>query len=141
MKALTLTEPWATLMMLGEKNIETRSWKTNYRGLIAIHAAKTMPRQAVEFLRTPDVVSTLASHCIELQMNDRGSIIFNLGAVLCIRELVKVVPTQSVVASKTEISFGDYTPGRFAWVFAPQIKIISPPVGVKGALGLWEWKR
>ncbi len=40
MKALTLTQPWASLVAVGAKRIETRSWETNYRGTIAIHAAK-----------------------------------------------------------------------------------------------------
>ena len=40
MKALTLTQPWATLIAVGAKRIETRSWGTSYRGRIAIHAAK-----------------------------------------------------------------------------------------------------
>lgn len=39
MKALTLTQPWATLIALGAKTIETRSWATTYRGPLAIHAA------------------------------------------------------------------------------------------------------
>lgn len=43
MKALTLTQPWASLVALGVKSIETRSWATNYRGPIAIHAAKGHP--------------------------------------------------------------------------------------------------
>jgi len=40
MKALTLTQPWATLIACGAKRIETRSWATDFRGRIAIHAAK-----------------------------------------------------------------------------------------------------
>lgn len=39
MKALTLWQPWATLVALGVKTIETRSWSTSYRGPLAIHAA------------------------------------------------------------------------------------------------------
>jgi hypothetical protein len=46
MKALTLTQPWASLVAIGAKRIETRSWSTKYRGPIAIHAAKDMPRSA-----------------------------------------------------------------------------------------------
>ena len=38
MKALTLYQPWATLVAIGAKKIETRSWPTKYRGTIAIHA-------------------------------------------------------------------------------------------------------
>jgi hypothetical protein len=40
MKAITLTQPWATLVAIGAKKIETRSWATAYRGPLAIHAAK-----------------------------------------------------------------------------------------------------
>src|SRR6476620_4962366 len=40
MKALTLTQPWATLIASGAKRVETRSWGTSYRGPVAIHAAK-----------------------------------------------------------------------------------------------------
>src|SRR5262245_47216191 len=48
MKAITLTQPWATLVAIGEKRIETRSWSTRYRGRIAIHAAKAFPLGAQE---------------------------------------------------------------------------------------------
>jgi hypothetical protein len=40
MKALTLYQPWATLVAIGKKRIETRSWPTNYRGPLAIHVSK-----------------------------------------------------------------------------------------------------
>lgn len=40
MKAITLWQPWASLIACGAKKYETRSWATNYRGPIAIHAAK-----------------------------------------------------------------------------------------------------
>lgn len=43
MKAITLWQPWASLIAIGAKKYETRSWKTNYRGPIAIHAAKKDP--------------------------------------------------------------------------------------------------
>ena len=39
-RILTLWEPWATLMAIGAKRIETRSWATRYRGPLAIHAAR-----------------------------------------------------------------------------------------------------
>ncbi len=41
MKALTVWQPWATLVAIGAKRIETRSWSTSYRGPLAIHAAAT----------------------------------------------------------------------------------------------------
>lgn len=42
MKALTVRQPWASLIACGAKTIETRSWRTSYRGWLAIHAGKTI---------------------------------------------------------------------------------------------------
>ena len=42
MKVLSLWQPWATLMAIGAKKIETRHWYTRYRGPLVIHAAKTL---------------------------------------------------------------------------------------------------
>ena len=41
MKVLSLTEPWATLIKENMKKVETRSWKTSYRGELYIHASST----------------------------------------------------------------------------------------------------
>src|SRR5205085_11846598 len=40
LKALSLLQPWATLVIIGAKTIETRSWSTSYRGTLMIHASK-----------------------------------------------------------------------------------------------------
>src|SRR3982751_1322426 len=59
MKALTLTQPWATLVAIGAKRIETRSWSTTYRGEVAIHAAKGFPRDCHELCATEPFLSVL----------------------------------------------------------------------------------
>ena len=41
MKVLTIKEPWASLIVQGFKKYEFRSWKTNYRGKVLIHAGKS----------------------------------------------------------------------------------------------------
>lgn len=58
MKALTLIQPWATLIMLGEKQIETRSWNTKYRGKLAIHAGKKIDKDKL-FLITLTIKKSL----------------------------------------------------------------------------------
>jgi hypothetical protein len=50
MKAISLWQPWASAIALGMKRIETRGWSTNYRGRLAIHAAKTWRTEQREFL-------------------------------------------------------------------------------------------
>ncbi len=45
MKALTIQQPWASLIIIGVKRFEYRSWKTSYRGPLLIHAGKHKPTQ------------------------------------------------------------------------------------------------
>jgi ASCH domain len=47
MKALSIRQPWALLIIHGGKDIENRKWNTKYRGPILIHAAKANPRPEI----------------------------------------------------------------------------------------------
>lgn len=53
MKALTIRQPWASLIAHGVKTIETRSWSTKYRGPLAIHAGKAKPERSEEGCGVP----------------------------------------------------------------------------------------
>ena len=53
MKALTIRQPWASLIAAGVKTIETRSWSTKYRGPLAIHAGKHKPERVAGYLLAP----------------------------------------------------------------------------------------
>jgi ASCH domain len=44
MKALSIQQPWAYLIVQGIKDIENRDWVTSYRGLLLIHAGKQMDK-------------------------------------------------------------------------------------------------
>jgi hypothetical protein len=48
MKALSIRQPWAWLILHGGKDIENRTWRTNYRGPVMIHAGKTMTKADYE---------------------------------------------------------------------------------------------
>ena len=50
MKALTIWQPWASLLVTGQKKYETRSWATADRGPIAIHAAMRPVRRTIDAL-------------------------------------------------------------------------------------------
>jgi hypothetical protein len=146
MKALTLTQPWATLVAIGAKKIETRNWGTLYRGPLAIHAAKGYPRWARETCEEPtfrralgplDPAGLLRGHilatarlvdCIPTSMGMRGTANKVPGIVL---------PGVGFVHGD-ELEFGDFTDGRYAWIL-DGIEPLPQPVPVRGALGLWEW--
>jgi hypothetical protein len=59
MKALSIRQPWAWLIIHGGKDIENRSWHTKLRGRFLVHAAKGMTK--AEYIAALEVVSGAAS--------------------------------------------------------------------------------
>lgn len=128
MKGLTLTQPWASAVAIGIKHIETRSWRTDYRGPLLIHAAKGFPAYAIEFART------------ELALG-RGVNPIPRGAVVAVAGLVDVRVAEEValdlgVDGGLERLYGDYSPGRWAWILE-HVRVLDEPVPCRGALSLW----
>lgn len=63
MKVLSLTEPFATLICEKKKRIETRSWKTHYRGELYIHASITkIPKEYKENSSLMNLVKNQSFH-------------------------------------------------------------------------------
>jgi hypothetical protein len=164
MRCLTLTQPWASLVAIGAKKIETRSWPTNYRGPLAIHAAKGFPRWARETCLDSPFIQALhrANYLSDPRLNRRRENAAKwdsipLSSVLATCTLVDCVQmhefwyrqgdppalglgkyTQMLADNPNEREFGDYADGRWAWILA-DVECFEQPVPAKGALGLWEW--
>ena len=133
MKALTLWQPWASLVAIEAKKIETRSWYTSYRGPLAIHAAKTKKSLGL-FMEDP-FLDALVSAGYMLTTLPFGVIV----ATCNLTSVIRITDTNASRLSSNEISFGDYTPGRFAWML-DDIEPFESPVPVRGHQGLWNWK-
>ena len=135
-KALSLTQPYATLMMPGGyKRNETRSWRTSYRGTLVIHAAKGFPGWAKELCFSNRFIcqALTAGGYRDIASIPTGCI---LGAV----DLVDVMPVEKIRASlsSVELATGNYEDGRFAWITENPRQIEGPfPVSL-GALSIWE---
>lgn len=134
MKALTVWQPWASLIAEGNKRYETRSWATKYRGVLAIHAAKRDPLLTLGPIN--DVVARMVARKI-------GRInLLPLSAIVAVADLVDVIPTAALLQSSEfltadEVFFGDYRPGRFAWQLE-NIRRLREPVQTRGQQGLWN---
>ena len=124
MKALSLTQPWATAIFRLNKKIETRSWKTDYRGQIAIHAAQVFPKAAREFATTERTLGRIPSR-------------LPLGAIIGFVTIMGMRRTEDIrdQISAIERLYGDYSTGRWAWMLTGFISI--DPIPCKGHLGLW----
>lgn len=136
MKALTLTQPWASLVALQQKRIETRSWSTNYRGELMIHAAKGFPRFCKELCEEEPFATALGGLTAEQLPLSRGLCIVRL--VQCFRTEDLALDCLSHNLTQREVDFGDYSEGRFAW-FLEYVRPIET-AAVRGALGLWNWE-
>lgn len=133
MRAISLWQPWASAMALGFKRIETRHWRTNYTGLLAIHAAKRWTRAEQEF------TTMLRTNGIGIPFT------LPLGAVVATVRLVECRPTERIVpklkakgpAGLVEFNLGNYDAGRWGWIFV-DIKPLAAPIPFKGAQGFFD---
>lgn len=130
MKVVSLKQPWATLIALGEKSIETRSWATKYRGEIAIHASKTIDKKRFE---QPTFKRILKKHGI----TDISQI--PTGVILAVANLVDVKATEDLkkTISRQEKILGIYTNGRVGWMLE-DVQAVTP-IPTNGKLGVWEY--
>ena len=125
MKALTIKEPWASLIIEGYKEYEFRSWKTNYRGKILIHAGLTVEKEYLERFK---------DYNIHLKPG------YILGEV----ELLDCIPVtekfENELTEKDEKVYGKSKQRRgYAWKIG-NIKKYNEPIRINGKLGLWDCK-
>lgn len=165
MIAVTLTQPYASLIAYGEKRLETRTWKPDARHegtAIAIHAAKSLapvggrPGLAQLCLSQP-FTSAIAEHNDGFRrwISERGDLRqhFPFGAIVAEAIFEKAVPGEhaarrllehaagatselSVRYVKRELAFGGFAAGRWAWVLR-EVYALPEPIICRGGRGLW----
>ena len=130
MKVISLTEPYATLIKERKKKIETRSWKTSYRGELYIHASKThIPK---EWKDNKELMNLLKESSLNF-----GSIICKCNLVDCIymtKEYVENIKRDNY----QEYICGEYKEGRYAWILE-DIQVLDNPIKAKGHLSIWNF--
>lgn len=152
MKAVTLTQPYATLCVcvsMKRKELETRKWLTWYRGPLLIHAGKGAGYFKTEAQLWQCCLSepfrTVLAECDIWNPGrlPRGELV---GAVDLTRiyrihkdHLEDVVTHETrELPGEHERSFGDYTPERFAWQFE-RPRPFAKSIPVRGLQGLWNY--
>ncbi len=138
MKAWTLREPWASLVVLGEKKWETRS-RPNYKVVgerVAVHASKKFVKALLDedsgIFRDDFFNASLAKYDIDPDM-------FALGSVIGFVTVKSCLPVEKIrnFLDDQQRAFGDWADGRYCFQLAdPQM---IEPVPAKGMLCVWEW--
>ena len=122
LKVLTLKQPWATLVAEGIKKYEFRSWKTNYRGKVLIHAGAGIDKKEMENFKNLNLKFPSKRILAEVELED------------CLElndELNK-----KIIAEKN-IAYGSKYRTGYAWKLTNSKKI-NYNKDVKGQLGLWN---
>lgn len=125
MKVLTIRQPWASLIIDGYKRFEFRSWKTNYRGELLIHAGQGIDKDAMKRLK----------EYIPKDM-PLGKIIGKVNLVDCIKTTPEFFEERQKENSEV------YSKSIFKEEYAWQMELIEKfdnPVAIKGKLGLWNY--
>ena len=145
MKALTIHQPWASLIAHGEKRFETRSWAPGAAldrfELIAIHAG-TAKGPKPDHAPTGLVVKT------ERIIGHQPWSVLPRGAVIAIARYKYVAQTEQVRGYPTsfglgwhdmEFACGDFRPERYAWRLEP-VLVLDEPIPAQGRQKLWNWE-
>lgn len=143
MKCLSLWQPWATLVVNEDKMIETRSWGTNYRGLLAIHAAKRWGASIAQICMREPFRSALSAWAKDkrLDMSRRDEQLLPFGSIIGTVRLSSVFkiegPADIQNVGHPELEFGDYSVGRFMWIL-DSAKMFRDPIPCVGRQGLFD---
>ncbi len=160
MLALSLTQPWATLVAIGAKKCETRSWGLSHKLplTIAVHAAKGLAGMTQEEYRALARSEPYFGPALRAGGYPMAGIKhfddLPRGAIVAVCDVVDCVPTTNVgkpggplttwrhganwwLLTDQERAFGDYSEDRFVWLLA-NIRALPEPISCKGALGLWH---
>ena len=146
MKALSLWNPWATLLVCGAKRVETRSWPIKHRGPLLIHAAKLWRPGFRQLCRTEPYRSALRAAGYVETGNRNWNLPF--GAIIGLIHVRECVPVEKVdvhpvpgtsswvahfapnpvgvTISTTEEAFGDYSDGRYAFLTEKAVRFVKP---------------
>ena len=123
MKVLTLKQPWATLVAEGIKRYEFRSWKTNYRGKILIHAGAKVDKEAMKKFAGLNLT-------------------FPSKRIIAVVEIVNCLKLDDELNKKiineNNIAYGNKYRDGYAWMLDNNKKIDYDKV-VNGKLGLWNY--
>lgn len=142
MKVISLLQPWASLVVMGAKIFETRSWKTKYQGNVLIHASQAFKPEHkklcatepfIKFIPKPDELPT--GKIIGMVHIERCFHSEDLGSYMY-EEILEDEKKWDEIYNQ-EKAFGDWSAGRYGWVLYEPVKFKNQ-YECKGSLSLWD---
>jgi hypothetical protein len=117
--ALSIRQPWASLILLGLKCVEIRTWPTSYRGLLFIHASRTLDEHAMKRFRLPDLPTGCLIGAVDLTGVDAFT------------------PATWRKLAPEHLDTGAFAPGLYAWHLSNP-RPLRQPVSWRGDRSLFH---
>lgn len=114
MKTIAVRQPWATMIVLGEKTIENRSQPTRYRGRVLIHSAKNTDAEAMK-------------HIQQLQDEMNEHYIWPVGVIIGCVDIIDCVSD----------STNEWFTGPWGYVLENAV-MFNEPIPARGQLGIYD---
>lgn len=129
MKALTISQPFASLIASGEKWVENRRWFTQFRGRLAIHAGKGTQYMTLDEMRREGLPI--------------GAVVATAQLVACVNlEDLRERPNSPILVAPgirvQDVLDHKHAEGPWCWVLA-DVQPLAEPVPARGAQGIWDW--
>lgn len=139
MKALSIKQPWASLIAHGIKNIENRTWKTKFRGRIYIHASAKDAGALYELLNEKQI-EAMNNHWTAAPPYPNRPISAIIGEV----DIIDCVINHPSIWAEYTSGYEDkgvFIPNQkpnYNWVLSNPVLYDKPILNVKGKLSFWE---
>jgi activating signal cointegrator 1 len=127
LKALTICQPYAELIMRGQKRVENRTWPTSYRGPLLIHAGKSKSWLSLDDVTLRDTAYDIPFHEMEF-----GAIIGVATLDLCVH-----ISLTNAVKGYEWLRAHEHTNGPFCWVLS-NVKRFDKPIPFRGRQQLFD---
>lgn len=159
-RAISVHQPWASLIAGGFKTLETRTWIPPFIGEIAIHAVAAIPNYAWEMVAN----NRMFTEALQAMGHDGTMQDLPLGAVIALATIeaagvvdhlsmdhnfsgtlywrdYRLQESQRRVTrlSPRELAFGDFAVGRSIWELR-DVRPLPIPIPARGRQGIWNWE-
>lgn len=139
-RVLSVRQPWAFLLVSGIKNVENRTWRTDYTGPLLIHAGKSWDHKGYAIIQKlfPDAAEVIEKHFRPIygwgcKSCPVGAHADEFGAIVGQVELTGCWPPNKPIPSIWA------EPDLFHWII-PDAKVFDEPIPARGYQGLWRYK-
>lgn len=134
-RCVSLWQPWASLIAIGEKTVETRAWAAPQSIIgtrIGIHAAKTLKGMEIAKGNADLWHECVARMFFEIPIDEDEPCLLPFGSIVATAVVEACMPVERLIPDV----FGDYSPGRYGWVLSG-IERLAVPVPAKGRQGIF----